>query len=82
MDTIQAALKELYYSLGGSADSVRDTDDVLVILNAISALGIGAALASAAVKELPPVPDTDGTYSLQLVVEDGEGAYTWETVSE
>lgn len=82
MDTIQAALKALYYSLGGNADNVRDTDDVNVIIAEIGKLGIGAALTSAAVKELPTAPDDDGTYTLQLVVDDGEATYSWESVSD
>lgn len=78
MDTIQAALKALYYSLGGNADNVRDTDDVNVIIAEIGKLGIGAALSAAAVKELPDVPKDDGTYTLQLVLDDGAATLTWE----
>ena len=81
MDTIQAALKALYYSLGGNADNVRDTDDVNVIIAEIGKLGIGAALSSAAVKELPDVPKDDGTYILQLVLEEGEAEYSWEAAT-
>lgn len=64
MDTIQEALKALYYSLGGNADNVRKTDDVNVIIAAIGALGIGASLAAASIPELPAVPEEDGTYAL------------------
>lgn len=32
MITIQEALKQLYYSLGGNADNVRDTDSVNEII--------------------------------------------------
>ena len=78
--TLQDVLKELYYSLGGNADNVRDTDDVNVILAAIADLGIGSDLSAASVKELPTVPDDDGTYSLQLVMADGEATLTWEAV--
>ena len=31
-----------------------------------------------AIPELPEIPDTDGTYSLQLAVDDGAGTLTWE----
>ena len=79
MDTIQKVLKALYYSLGGNADNVRSTDDVNAIIAAIGALGIGAKLAAAF--ELPPLPDDDGTYTLQLVIDDGAATYTWEAVS-
>lgn len=41
-----------------------------------------AALEAAVKDELPPLPDTDGTYSLQLVVDDGEGVLTWEAEEE
>lgn len=78
MDTIQNALKELLYSLGGSADTVRNTEDVNKIIDAISALELGAALAAAGVKELPKLPKSDGTYSLQLVMDDGAATLTWE----
>ena len=74
--TIQEALKQLYYSLGGNADNVRDTDDVNAILAAISALMLGQAIAKAA--ELPALPDDDGTYSLQLVMDEGAATLTWE----
>ena len=82
MDTIQEALKALYYSLGGNADNVRKTDDVNVIIAAIGALGIGASLAAASIPELPAVPEEDGTYSLQLTIADGEATYTWEELGE
>lgn len=78
LKTLQNALKELFYSLGGSADNVRNTDDVNVIINQIAALGIGAEITSASAKELPAFPDTDGTYTLQLVMDDGEATLTWE----
>ena len=78
LKTLQNALKELFYSLGGSADNVRNTDDVNVIIYQIAALGIGAEITSASAKELPAFPDTDGTYTLQLVMDDGEATLTWE----
>ena len=80
MDTIQDALKELYYSLGGDAADVRNTEDVNTILGAVSALALGAKILAAA--ELPAFPEDDGTYSLQLVMDDGAATLTWEAVSE
>ena len=74
--TIQESLKELFYSLGGDADAVRETDDVNAILAAISALMLGQAIAKAA--ELPALPEDDGTYSLQLVMDEGAATLTWE----
>lgn len=78
--TLQEAMKELYYSFGGNADNVRNTDDLTVIMAAIANLGIGAALAGAEVKELPAAPEDDGTYGLQVVIADGEATYSWEAV--
>ena len=80
METLQAALKRLFYSLGGNADNVRNTDEINSILDAISALAIGDKLAAAV--ELPALPEDDGTYSLQLVMADGAATFTWEAVSE
>lgn len=81
MDTLQEALKQLYYSLGGNADNVRDTDDLTKLIAAIAALGLGAELATASVKELPTLPTDDGTYTLQVVIADGEDpVYSWEAV--
>ena len=78
-DTIQDALKALYYSFGGNAENVRDTDDITAILMAISALAVGDKLAAAV--ELPAAPTADGTYSLQVVIDDGAATYSWEAVS-
>ena len=80
MDTVQAALKELYYSLGGNADNVRDTDDVNAIILAIANLQLINAIRTA--QELPDLPDDDGTYSLQLVMDDGAATFTWEAAAE
>lgn len=80
--TLQDALKQLFYSLGGNADAVRDTDDVNAILAAIAALMLGQAIAAASVKELPDLPDDDGTYGLQLVMDDGAATLTWEASGE
>ena len=66
-ETLQEALKELFYSLGGSADAVRNTDDVTVILSEMAKLQLGAAISA---KELPAVSgDDDGKV---LTVVDGE----------
>ena len=78
MDTIQEALKELFYSMGGNAADVADVSDVNAIIAAISALAIGKEISGA--KELPALPDDDGTYSLQLVMSDGAPTLTWEAV--
>lgn len=82
MDTIQNALKELYITLGGDAVNVRDTEDVNAIIDAISALELGDQLAGASVKELPALPEDDGTYTLQLVMDDGAATLTWEAAGE
>lgn len=79
LDTIQNALKALYYSLGGNADNVRDTDDINEIIFAISALDIADKIKAAV--ELPALPDDDGTYTLQVVIDDGEATFSWEAVS-
>lgn len=78
MDTLQRALKALYYSLGGNADNVRDTDDINAIIDAIGGIGIGAALAAAV--ELPAMPEDDGTYTLQVVIDDGAATLSWAAV--
>lgn len=80
IDTIQNALKELYYSMGGNADNVRNTTDINAIINAIADLAIGAQINAAAVKELPEFPESDGTYTLQVVMDDGEATLSWEAV--
>lgn len=80
LDTIQNALKELYYSMGGNANNVRNTTDINAIINAIAALAIGAQINAAAVKELPEFPESDGTYTLQVVMDDGEATLSWEAV--
>ena len=79
MDTIQNALKELFYSLGGNADDVRNTDEINAILGAISALDLGDKIAAAL--ELPALPEDDGTYTLQLVLDDGAPTFTWEAAA-
>ena len=32
--------------------------------------------------ELPPIPDEDGDYTLQISVDDGEALLTWEEVDD
>lgn len=76
---MQNALKALYYSLGGSADDVRDMTDINAIIRAIAAIDIADKIKAAV--ELPTAPTADGTYSLQLVIDDGEATYSWEAVS-
>ena len=44
----------------------------------ITALATRIAALEAAVPELPTLPTTDGTYTLQLVVDDKVGTMTWE----
>ena len=78
MDTLQEALKLLYYSLGGEADNVRDTDDLTKLIAAIAALGLGVKIAAGV--EIPAFPEEDGTYQLQLVMDDGAPTLTWEAV--
>lgn len=80
MTTLQAALKELFYSLGGSADAVRGVSDINAIIKAVSDLALGDKINAAV--ELPALPDDDGTYALQLVISDGEATLTWEAASE
>ena len=75
-ETLQAALKELFYSLGGSADTVRGVEDINTIILAVAALALGDKISGAA--ELPAFPEDDGTYTLQLVMDDGAATLTWE----
>lgn len=80
MKTLQDALKALYYSLGGNADNVRETDDLITIINAIAALNIAKEIKTAV--ELPDLPDDDGTYTLQVVIDEGVATFSWEAVSD
>lgn len=75
MDTLQNALIALYISLGGNVQNVQ-TDDINTILRAIANLQLINAIKAA--MELPALPDDDGTYSLQLVIDDGAATFTWE----
>ena len=77
MGTIQEALKQLFYSLGGNADAVRNADDPAFIIMKMAALAIGEALKA----ELPAFPTDAGTYQLQVVIAEGEDpALSWEAV--
>lgn len=78
MDTLQNALKALFYSLGGNADTVRNMDDINELIFAISSLDIADKIKAAV--ELPAVPTDDGTYTLQVVVDDGAATFSWEAV--
>lgn len=78
MDTLQEALKQLYYSLGGNADNVRGTDNLVKLIVAIAALGLGVKIDAGV--EIPAYPEDDGTYQLQLVIDDGAPTLTWEAV--
>ena len=80
MQTLQDALKELFYSLGGSADAVRGVEDINAIIMAVAALALGDKINAAV--ELPALPDDDGTYALQLVMSDGAATFTWEAAGE
>lgn len=80
MKTLQDALKELFYSLGGDADVVRGVEDVNAIILAVASLAIGDKISAAV--ELPALPDDDGAYSLQLVMSDGAATFTWEAAGE
>lgn len=54
------------------------TDDVNTIIRAIANLQLINAISAAA--ELPALPEDDGTYTLQLVMDEGVPAFTWEAV--
>ena len=48
----------------------------------IQGLDTRLSAVEAALPELPEFPETDGTYSLQLVMDDGVGTLSWEAVGE
>lgn len=77
MKTLQNALKALYGSLGGDSAAIKD-DSIGALICDIAKLNIGAEITAASVKELPALPEDDGTYTLQLVMDDGEATLTWE----
>ena len=73
--TFQAGWEPAKLSIGGASYKLKP-GDILEIPDEMI-----AALASEMVEdELPELPSADGTYSLQLVMDDGEGTLTWEAV--
>ena len=80
METLQRALIALYGSLGGDYADLDNPSDITDLISEIAKLGIGDKLALA--KELPDLPDDDGTYTLQLVMDDGAATFTWEAATE
>ena len=77
MDTIQKCLAAIYAMLGGNLDEIRNKKTVDELLTAISTLGIGDKLKAA--EDLPAYPEDDGTYTLQLVIDEGAATLTWES---
>ena len=76
--TLQNALIALYGSLGGDRETLSNPENIGALLCDIAKLNLGASISGASVKELPPFPETDGTYTLQFVMDEGEAALTWE----
>ena len=76
--TLQNALIALYGSLGGDRETLSNPENIGALLCDIAKLNLGASISGASVKELPPFPEDDGTYTLQLVMDEGEAALTWE----
>ena len=79
--TLQNALIALYGSLGGNIAALTDAENIGYLISAIAMLGVGDNLKAALIKELPDIPEDDGTYTLQLVVDDGEATLTWEAAT-
>lgn len=79
--TIQNALIVLYGSLGGDYADLSNPESIGYLICAIAGLGIGDKVKAASVKELPELPEDDGTYTLQLVIDDGEATFTWEAAT-
>lgn len=79
--TLQNALVALYGSLGGDIAALPNPENIGCLIYAIALLGIGDNLKAALIKELPDIPEDDGTYALQLVVDDGEATLTWEAAT-
>ena len=77
--TLQNALIALYGSLGGDRETLSNPENIGALLCDIAKLNLGASISGASVKELPPFPEDDGTYTLQLVMDEGEAALTWES---
>ena len=82
MDTLQQALIALYGSLGGDSATLENPVSLVSLITEIAKLNLGAAIDAASVKELPTLPEEDGTYTLQVVIADGEATFAWETVGE
>lgn len=80
MDTLQQALIALYGSLGGDSATLANPVSIVSLITEIAKLNLGAAIDAASVKELPPLPEDDGTYTLQVTIADGEATYSWEAV--
>ena len=76
--TLQRALMALYGSLGGDCADLENVESIGYLICAIAKLGLGDKIKTASVKELPDLPEEDGTYALQLVIADGEATLTWE----
>lgn len=79
--TLQRALMALYGSLGGDCADLENVESIGYLICAIAKLGLGDKISAASVKELPELPEDDGTYSLQVTIADGEATYTWESVT-
>lgn len=41
---------------------------------------MSASISTAVAGVLPELPESDGTYTLQVVIDDGEPTYSWEAV--
>lgn len=76
--TLQRALMALYGSLGGDCADLENVESIGYLICAIAKLGLGDKIKTASVKELPDLPEEDGTYALQLVIADGEATLNWE----
>ena len=80
METLQRALIALYGSLGGDYADLDNPSNITDLISEIAKLNIGNQIALA--KELPALPDDDGTYTLQLVMDDGAATFSWEAAAE
>lgn len=78
-NTLQAVLKDLYCAFGGLRETVNAIEDIDKLIEEMAKLGIGEKIKAA--MELPAVPDDDGTYTLQLVVDDSVATYSWESAT-
>ena len=80
METLQRALIALYGSLGGDSATLENPVSIVSLITEIAKLNLGTAIDAASVKELPTLPEDDGTYTLQVAIADGEATYSWESV--